>query len=133
MIIDTMKKDSMKALKDGDKQKNAFLGYVIGQLSNTEKMIDGKKVVSDASAVKTIKMLIKQTADDGPTPEAIAKAKLEKKILEAYLPTPLTEDEIRDIISKNATSMPEAMKFLTANYSGLYDGAIASKIAKEMF
>ncbi len=136
MIFEQIRKDALKALKDGNKRKNAFLGYVIGQLSKDVTMVNGAKIVEDDKVVKKIKTLISQNAEAAASfkdAEAKDNAASEKEWLEGYLPEMLTEAEITDIISKNATSMPEAMAYLKANYPGRYDGGSASKIAKAMF
>ena len=59
----------------------------------------------------------------------------EIEILSGYLPKQLTEDELRSIISDYKAANIGAnvgliMAFLKSKYNGLYDGKIASQIAK---
>ena len=56
-------------------------------------------------------------------------------ILNAYLPTQLSEDKLRTIIDEFRVENPDAnvgavMSYLKANYEGLYDGKLASTLAK---
>lgn len=74
--------------------------------------------------------------------EEIAKIKglsddlqYELDIYERYLPIMLTKDQLVEIvsgISPKPNNLGEVMKFLKEKYSGLYDGKVASDIAKEV-
>ena len=62
----------------------------------------------------------------------MAELARQKSILEAYLPKQLTEEEIRKIISSlEDKSIPSVMKHFKANYQGMVDNSLVSKIAKE--
>jgi uncharacterized protein YqeY len=69
--------------------------------------------------------------------DAVALAKVEREIelLGAYLPRQMTEAELRAAIDGFQQDNPGAsigavMAFLKANHAGLYDGKLASQLAK---
>lgn len=60
----------------------------------------------------------------------------EISILNEYLPKQMTEDELRSVISdfkagNIGANVGAIMSFLKTKYAGLYDGKIASQLAKE--
>lgn len=58
-------------------------------------------------------------------------ANAEIDILHSYLPKQLTKEELEAIIKNlNTKNVGEIMKHLKDNYSGVYDGKLASEIAK---
>lgn len=70
--------------------------------------------------------------------EAKEKLLTEIKVIEEFLPQQLNEAELEKIITQIKSSDPSAnmgsvMKNLKENYSGQYDGALASQIAKRVF
>ena len=57
----------------------------------------------------------------------------ERKILENYLPSQLTREDLEDIIfSLKTTDISTVMKFLKENHPGQYDGKIATDIVKKI-
>lgn len=57
----------------------------------------------------------------------------EIELLISLLPKQLTEDDLHSILMrKGFKDMKTAMSFLKLNYSGQYDGKLASKILKEL-
>ena len=60
----------------------------------------------------------------------------EAKIYESYLPTPLTQDEIKiqinNLIAKDKGDIGSIMNHFKEKYFGLYDGKEVSKLAREL-
>ena len=57
----------------------------------------------------------------------------EIELLMALLPSQLTEGDLINVIKSNQfQDMKSAMAYLKSNYSGQYDGKLASKILKDM-
>ena len=53
--------------------------------------------------------------------------------LSQFIPKQLTEDELRAIIVEmDASHLGEIMQKLKANYDGIYDGKLASTIARDI-
>lgn len=134
-IFDAIKEDFKEARVAGNKLASGLLSTVVGEIENKAKMVDGMKQVAEESVVSTLKTFIKNvdTFKDNVT-DTVTHAKLmaEKQILEKYLPSQLSEDELRDIFASiDHSNMGIMMKHLKDNYSGRYDGSVASKVAKE--
>jgi uncharacterized protein YqeY len=59
---------------------------------------------------------------------------MELEFINAYIPKQLTEGEIAGIIAGSGiANVGDAMKYLKSNFSGQYDGKIASQVVKELF
>ena len=133
-----IKADYLQARKDKDKNLTSLLSTLIGELENSAQIVNGQKIVSEDSVIKTIKSWVKKYEDTINIPnlpeDALFRAQEESKIVFSYLPKQLSSDEIKEkILSADVSSMPEAMKYMKENFSGLYDGKEASRIAKEIF
>jgi len=95
--------------------------------------------ITDAKVMATIVKFLKNARAnrDLLTPEAASLPKIEREIdlLSAYLPRQMTEAELRAVIADFKNDNPGAgvgavMAFLKANHAGLYDGKLASQLAK---
>ena len=76
-------------------------------------------------------------AEKGGRPEALPQLKQEIEILERYLPKQLNAEELEGILLKMKSSDPAlnmgaAMKQLKEKHAGLYDGKLASELAKRL-
>lgn len=62
----------------------------------------------------------------------------ELRILEKYIPKPITEVEVTNAIAEQfidkgiPVTMPDAMKYLKSVFGDRFDGKVASKIVKSM-
>ncbi|AKF13109.1 aspartyl-tRNA amidotransferase subunit B [Sinorhizobium phage phiN3] len=136
-IYSKIKADFIGARKKRIQLNVSLLSTVIGEMDNeASRAKTGSKEVSDEVAIKVLKKFSSNLEEvinlskndivrDGD-PE------IEKIIIDSYLPKQLTEDELRAAIKTSGfTSMKDIMAFLKANHAGLYDGKMASQIAKE--
>lgn len=140
-LIGKIKEAQLQARKDRKETESALLTTLLSEASLPGKN-SGNRESTDDEVVAVVKKFIKNTDE---TLEAlkflsdgrVAKAIHEKKILESFLPKQLTEDELRAIISAELNKdgpkqMGRIMSALKTSYAGLYDGAVASRIAKEL-
>lgn len=138
MIIDEIKKDNVQAMKDKDQLARAIYGVVMNKvlLASIEAKKDGKEL-SDVEVVQILQKTIKELTEErenyikaGNSQEADNIEK-QKELISKYLPQMLSEDEIRDIISKlDDKSIPSVMKHFKAEYAGKVDMSIVNKIAR---
>ncbi len=138
MIIDEIKKDNVQAMKDHDQLARAIYGVVMNKvlLASIEAKKDGKEL-SDVEVVQILQKTIKELTEErenyikaGNSQEADNIEK-QKELISKYLPQMLSEDEIRDIISKlDDKSIPSVMKHFKAEYAGKVDMSIVNKIAR---
>jgi len=137
-LFEMIKADRMIAYKAKENIKKDVLGCLIGDATKDTKEPDNVKVLA------TIKKFIDganeviKYAEKGSFEEY--KAQEEIKILSAYRPPQLSETDIK-IIAENfiagkldiySNLVGNLQSFFKQNYSGQYDGALVSKVAKEL-
>jgi uncharacterized protein YqeY len=136
--IDGDLKDAMRAR---DAARLSVLRMVKSALTNAAiEKIGAAGVLSDFEAVAVIRKQVKQRLDSiqsfetGGRPELAAKERKEIEFLTAYLPKPLGENEIQQIVKDSiaqigATSkaqMGAVMKIATEKAEGRVDGKTLS-------
>lgn len=140
-----IQKDIMEAMKAHDESRlNATRGIkseiLLAKISGTEHEL------SDADVLKIIQKLVKQRKESaelytqGNRPELAEKELAEMKVMEAYLPKALSEDEVRNILKEvvaevGATGpkdMGKVMGAATKKLAGQADGRLISTIVKEL-
>lgn len=143
MLLKKIKDDQLQARKDRDTQKANLLTTLYSEAAMVGKN-KGNRDSTDEEVIAVIKKFHKDNGAvldsmDGSVSDTVKFAwERERQILASYLPKQMTEDEIKAAITayKNFAdenpNMGGAMKFLKENYSGQYDGKMASSIAKEM-
>lgn len=144
-LLQTIKTAQLEARKSRNSVKARVLTTLIGEAEMVGKN-DGNRESTDAEVMAVIKKFVKnldetiRVAGDYRDGDRVDAAWAEKTVLQAFLPKQLSEDELRvtmqELIMQNGLSGPKAMgvlmKELKAGYEGLYDGASASKLAKEL-
>ena len=140
-----IQKDIMEAMKAHDESRlNATRGIkseiLLAKTSGMEHEL------SDADVLKIIQKLVKQRKESaelytqGNRPELAEKELAEMKVMEAYLPKALSEDEVRNILKEvvaevGATGpkdMGKVMGAATKKLAGQADGRLISTIVKEL-
>lgn len=131
MLINKIKKDSLSAMKDGNKEKKLILSTLIGEIQRKEPtIIDNIKTWTDEQVIKVINNLVESNKETGKLDE--------NEIISIYLPTKKSVEEMKEIIVSHITEnnysgikdMGKVMNFLSSNYTGLYDGKEISNIVK---
>lgn len=134
-----------ESLKNGEKTTSQFLSFVYSRALAVGKNAVPPHESTDSEVITALKKLVKETQDTiaqgGDKLDAAQSARLngEIAILETFLPSQISEAELRTAITTAIGDQPKSMKLmkvvmshLQANYEGQYDNALASKIAKEM-
>lgn len=138
MLIDTLKKANMDALRAHDKDARAAISVVISKynLAAIELKAAGKEM-TDIDLISIIGKVIKELADEKADYEKVGNAERvasivsQEKSLKAFLPTMLSEDEIKAEIAKlSDKSIPSVMKHFKANFAGKADMSLVSKVAR---
>ena len=140
-IISKIRVASLDARKNRDSIAS-LLTTLLSEVSIVGK--NANRETTDDEAIAVIKKFIKNNADTLSlvTDESIhVGLTREIEVLEAFLPKQLNEDELRFIIldildhfekTSQKKDMGSVMKTLKNNFGGRYDGALASKIIKEL-
>lgn len=142
-LIEQIKQDQLAARKaakldapfNGTQRANV-LTVLIGEAEMIGKN-DGNRQSTDQEVIGIIKKFIKnldETIKLAVTPQIYIN---EKNILQEYLPTQMDEDALKraisEIISTQDTPvMGKVLGVLKVRFPGLYDGALASRITKEL-
>ena len=139
MLIDDLKKENLRALKEKDQIKKGILSVVINKymiLSTDKNHLESK--VTDEEVLKLISKTLKELNEEKEgyikTNNLSRVSDIEHQIdvLQAFLPKMMEESEIRKIISEIPDkSIPTVMKYFKQNYSGKVDLSLVSKILKD--
>ena len=142
-MIDNIKAQLKDAMFSKDKTRITALRNFIAKLKAKE--IDKKESLSDAESLKVLQSMAKQLKDSidqytkGGRTDLADNEKTELDILNEFLPTPLSEEEMSNIIDEaiktsNASSMQDMGKVMgiaISKMDGRGDGAIVSKMVNE--
>ena len=142
MLRDKIKGDlrqhRMNAREDiKSKYAAGVLLTLLGELETLEKR---GEIIDDIKVVALTKKYLEcssQNQLNAVTTEDFAKFGVEVIALNEYLPKQLGEEELATVIEFFLSGEPDAnigtvMKFLKEGYTGMYDGAMASKITREL-
>lgn len=142
-LIQQIKKDQLTARKAKQSYQAIRLTTLIGEAEMIGKNA-GNRETTDDEVVVVIKKFIKNNLElinvVDPTSDGFADAIKENELLSAYLPTQMSEDEIKTAVQKRIITLDELspklmgkiMAWLKENYAGQYDGKLASKVVKEL-
>lgn len=141
--------DLHAAMRAKDENRTSVIRMLKAAISNFElarsdaKSKDHDKPVTEADLLGVVDKQIKQRRESiemykqGNRPELAAKEEAEIRVLEAYLPKQMTEDEIREqvaaIIAEQGTKeFPKVMREAATRLKGKADGRVINQVVKEM-
>ena len=136
--------DLKDALKNQDKVKVGVLRILISKCKN--KSIATGKPLEDSEVMKVLQTVAKQHKESiklykqGERNDLVNQETAELNIVEAYLPSMMTEDEIKLIVSSvieetGASSMADfgkVMPQVMKKGAGKIDGGVAQNLLKEL-
>ena len=136
--------DLKDALKNQDKAKVGVLRILISKCKN--KSIATGKPLEDSEVMKVLQTAAKQHKESiklykqGERNDLVNQETAELNIVEAYLPSMMTEDEIKSIVSSvieetGASSMADfgkVMPQVMKKGAGKMDGGVAQNLLKEL-
>jgi uncharacterized protein YqeY len=137
-ITDTIKQDVTAAMKAGEKERVTTLRLVLSELQK-----DGKEGKGDELAVLRRERKRRVEAStafrDGGRADLADAEDAEAKIIEAYLPAEIGDDELKQIVAAAITEtgaqspkdMGNVMKAAMAKTQGRADGKRVSALASE--
>jgi len=142
-------KDRIKNdIKEAMRAKDSFKRDVLRNLSAAikQKEVDERKELSDSDIEAILAKYAKQREDaiaqfkEANRDDLVQKEQKELEIVYCYLPKPLSEEELREVVTKiinevGATSMKDMGKIMGVikkEYGSRADGAKVNKIVKEI-
>ncbi len=137
--------DELKsALRSGDKLRLSVLRLLSALIKNRE--VEKRGPLTDAEVLQAIIASCKQRQESieqftqGGRADLVEKESAELGILQSYLPTPLTGEELRalirqtiqDVQAATPKDMGKVMAALMPNVTGRADGKAVSALVREM-
>ena len=137
-LIEKLRADKMSALREKNSLKKGIIDTTIGEIDRNPnfrpKIIEGvKETPNDKIVLETLKKMVKNlsTIDSDQSREEIS-------ILNEYLPTQISEEEIEVIVSdlivstgaKTSREMGKVMGAFTKDYNGKADNKIVSQVIR---
>lgn len=131
-----------EALKAKDKERLQTIRMLLSAIQY-EEMNSGDTELSPETITSILKSELKKRkealefAERDDRVETIASTQAEIKVIESFLPTQLSAEELEGIVTKFIADTPGAnmgqiMKALKENHNGQYDGKLASQIVKKL-
>jgi uncharacterized protein YqeY len=131
------------SMKSGDKETLAFVRNLHAAVRKKE--IDDRVDLDDAAVLKIISSLVKQRQDSieqfklGARQDLVDKEEAELKFLQSFMPTQLTEAEVKKIVDWAVTEakaagpkdMGNVMKLLMPKVQGLADGKLVNQLVRD--
>ena len=140
MLIDTLKKANMQALKEKDSNTRAILSIVVNRYNNL--VIDSKgsdKEIGDTELIQIIQKVGRELLEEkeGYTKVGntlmVKNIELQEKVLASYLPKMLSREQIIKEISKlTDKSLPNVMKHFKTNFNGQVDMKLVNEVVKSL-
>ncbi len=135
-VKELLRKDLVTAMRNRDELAKSTLRMAIGAIQKAE--VAGEKA-RELSADEELALLAKEVASrrdsaaaytDGGRPELAAKELAEVEILLAYLPQPLTAQELDAVVSKHVAAVAEQIGARpTVKQMGLVMKAVSAEVA----
>jgi uncharacterized protein YqeY len=136
--------DLKQAMKAGDTVKRSVIRLVMAAIKNTE--IAKQKALEDADVLGVIAKEIRQHKESieafkqGNRPELVAQEEAEMTILEGYMPTQMSRDEIiaearkviQEVGAESIRDKGKVMPKLIANLKGKADGREINEVVTEL-
>ena len=136
--------DLKTAMKEKDTFKRDVIRFVMSAIKQIE--VDERKELSDEDIEAILVKQIKQRNDaieqfkKGGRDDLVEKNEKELKILKSYLPEPLSEDEIREVLkeiiaqtgAKSIKDMGKVMGVAKSKIGSRAEGRVINQIAKEL-
>lgn len=137
MLLENLKKDVLESRKSNVPIRTAFLKTLLAEITRIG-FDDGKRETTESEAIIVVQKFAKNANEVIKlAPESInaKQAKEELNILSNYLPKQLSREELKNIIEKfksdnSPVNVGQIMTYLKQNYHNMYDGKVASELAK---
>jgi len=145
MIRDTVKAETIAAMKAGDKPRLEVIRMLISELkrkaidAQVDDLPDDEEAAVLQKAVKTRQDTVAQANAAGRT-EVAAKEQQEIEVIQSYLPQQMSADEVaakvREVAAEigftGGKDMGRFMKEWMSRYKGLADGKLVQEALKSL-
>lgn len=144
-VKERIQEDVKSAMRSKDKERISILRLILAAIK--QKEVDENIQLDDGQTLAVLDKMVKQHRDSitqyrqGGRADLVDKETRELSVVQSYLPTPLTDTEINDLLQKairetGATSMQEmgkVMNVLKPMVQGKADMSRVSALVKENY
>jgi uncharacterized protein len=142
-LKDRIQADLNQARKQRDRERTLVLSTALAEVKNRE--IESRGEIDDAGVVQVLSKGIKQRHDAAEQMRAGGRAELaereeeQARVLQAYLPEALSEEEVRGMVreivagsgTRDGSQMGAVMGQLMPRIRGRFDGKEANRLVRE--
>jgi uncharacterized protein len=138
-MSERLRADLNAARRERDKLRTLVLSTTLSELRNRE--IESGREATDADVLDVVGKAVKRRREaaeqirEAGRAELAAKEEEEARILTAYLPAQLGEDEVRrlvrEAVASGANNMGTVMAAIMPRVKGRFDGRETSRIVRE--
>lgn len=146
MLRQKLTDDMKAALKGGEKDKLATIRLVISEVKKADVAVAGQPELDDAGIMSVMNKMLKQRRDSveqftkGGRTDLAEKEQAEIAVIEAYLPTQMSEADskaaiaalIKEVGAAGPKDMGKVMGALKTKFAGQMDMGKASGWVKEI-
>ncbi len=143
MLKERIRQDTAAAMRARDRARVAALRLVAAEIKQRE--VDHRQPLDDAGVLAVLDRMLKQRRDSAEQyraagrDELAAAERFEIEVIESYLPTPLTEEEVAGLVAEaiaasGASSMRDmggVMARLRPQVQGRADMGAVSRLVRE--
>ena len=143
-LLDRLNDDMKQAMKNKEKEKLSVLRMLKAALQN-EAIKLGKSPLSEDEELAVLSRELKQRKDslrefeNAGRSDLVEKVKTEIDIVQSYMPKPLTEDELRELIEQtikevgasSKADMGKVMSAIMPKVKGKADGSLVNKLVQQ--
>jgi uncharacterized protein YqeY len=146
-LKERLRADLTTAMKSRDELRAATLRMVLTAVKTEEVSGKTARELEDAEVVTVLGREAKkrreaaEAFDDGGRPERAERERAEGEVIAAYLPAPLSDDELRDLVTAAVAetgaagpqAMGQVMKVVTPRTAGRADGGrVAAEVRRQL-
>ncbi|OGD62871.1 hypothetical protein A2160_05810 [Candidatus Beckwithbacteria bacterium RBG_13_42_9] len=139
-LQEQIQQEIIEALKSKDENKVQTLRLVMAQIKDAQ--IEKRALLTDEEVIKVLGKIRKQHEEaialyhQGKREDLVAQEEAEKKIIEAYLPSAMSEAEINALIDQTITQIGKGnfgqlMGIVMKKTSGRADGKVVAELVKK--
>ncbi|WP_457625403.1 GatB/YqeY domain-containing protein [Persephonella sp.] len=142
-LLKKLQEEMKTAMKSGDKDRLSVIRMLISEIKKVQ--IDKKKELSDDEIIQVLQRYAKQRKEsikqyrEAGREDLALKEELELKVVQEFLPQPLSEEEIEKIVDETISQlkassikdMGRVMKAVMEKVKGRADGSLVSSIVKK--
>jgi len=143
-LLDRLNDDMKQAMKNKEKEKLSVLRMLKAALQN-EAIKLGKNPLSEDEELTVLSRELKQRKDslqefeNAGRSDLVEKTKTEIEIVQLYMPQPLTEDELRELIQQTIkevgastkADMGKVMGAIMPKVKGKADGSLVNQLVQQ--